>query len=133
MRKVSRDGYITTIAGTGVAGFSGDGGMAINANLNSPQDIFVTPSGEIYINDEHNNRIRKISHNGIIETVAGNGKPGYSGDGGQAVKASLNDPESLFVDTPGNIYFTDGDNNLIRKVNMTGVIHTIAGRGVYGK
>jgi NHL repeat. len=127
VRKISRDGNITTIAGTGVAGFSGDGGMAKGARLNSPQDIFVTLSNEIYINDEHNNRIRKISQDGIIKTVVGNGRPGYAGDGEASAKASLNDPEYLWVDVSGQIYVTDGDNNLVRKVDTKGIITTIAG------
>lgn len=133
VRKISNDENITTIAGTGVAGFSGDGGRAEKAQLNSPQAIFVNSKNEIYINDEHNHRIRKISQNGIIETVVGNGKPGYIGDGGLATKASLNDPENLWIDALGNIYLTDGDNNLVRKVDTVGIIHTIAGGGVYDK
>lgn len=129
VRKISRDGVINTIAGTGVPGFSGDGRMAVKAQLNSPQAIFVATSNEIFINDEHNHRIRKISQNGIIQTVAGNGKPGYSGDGGLATNASLNDPEYLWIDALGNIFITDGDNNLVRKVDINKIITTIAGGG----
>jgi sugar lactone lactonase YvrE len=130
IRKVSRDGMITTVVGTGIAGFSGDGGMATAAQLNSPQALFITLSNDMYINDEHNHRIRKVAPSGIIETVAGNGKASYAGDGGRATQASLNDPEDVWVDTAGNLFITDGDNHRIRKVDTRGIITTIAGGGV---
>jgi trimeric autotransporter adhesin len=130
IRKVSRDGIITTVAGTGVASFSGDGGMATAAQLNSPQALFITASNDMYINDEHNHRIRKVAPSGIIETVAGNGKASYAGDGGRATQASLNDPEDVWVDMAGNLFITDGDNHRIRKVDTRGIITTIAGGGV---
>jgi len=129
IRRVSADGTITTVAGTGEAGFSGDGDHATRARLNNPSAIFVTAQNDIFITDEHNHRIRKISPSGIIQTIAGNGIAGYSGDGGPATHASLNDPEDLWIDTAGNIIFTDGDNHLIRKIAPNGIITTIAGGG----
>lgn len=133
VRKISSGGIISTIAGTGKAGFYGDGGMATEAQLNSPQSVFVTPSKEIYINDEHNHRVRKILSSGIIITVVGNGKADYCGDGGPATDACLHDPEGIWVDDSMNLFITDGDNHRIRKVNRSGIITTIAGSGPIGK
>jgi sugar lactone lactonase YvrE len=130
IRKVSRNGIITTVAGTGVAGFSGDGDLATAAQFNSPQALFITAAHDIFINDEHNHRIRKVSSSGIIETIAGNGQAAYTGDGGRATQASLNDPEDIWVDTAGNLFITDGDNHRIRKVDTQGIITTIAGGGI---
>ena len=127
VRKVSTNGIINTIAGTGIAGFSGDDGIASQAQLDSPQAVFVSPSNEIFINDEHNHRIRKILPSAIIQTVVGNGRPGFSGDGGLATNASINDPEHLWVDASSNIFFTDGDNNRVGKVDANGIITTITG------
>jgi len=126
VRKISTDGIITTIAGTGVVGLSGDGGPALLAQFDSPQALAVTPDNELVINDEHNNRIRKISHDGIINTIIGTDK-GFSGDGSPAAQAQLNDPEYLWIDDVGSIYVTDGDNNRVRKITTDGLISTIAG------
>ena len=132
IRKVnSTTGIITTIAGNGTAGYSGDGGLATNAELYYPYGVAVDSNGNIYIADTYNNRIRKVnSTTGIITTIAGNGTAGYSGDGGPATNAQLNYPYGVAVDSSGNIYIADTDNNRIRKVNSTtGIITTIAGNG----
>ncbi len=122
---------ITTVAGSGFTGFgySGDGGAATNAKLNSPFGIAADASGNLFITDTGNNRIRKVSTNGIITTVAGNGVPDYSGDGFSATSASLKTPFSVAVDFIGNLFIADTDNNRIRKVSTNGIITTVAGNG----
>jgi sugar lactone lactonase YvrE len=122
---------ITTIAGNGTSGYSGDGGQASAAELNSPRDMIVDSSGNIYIADTNNNVVRKVATNGVITTIAGNssGLSGYTGDGGQATSAKLNDPQELAIDSSGNLYIADLLNAAVRKVATTGVITTIAGTG----
>ncbi len=135
IRKVnSITGIITTIAGNGTWGYSGDGGLATNAKITNPSDVAIDASGNIYIADNGNKRIRKVnSTTGIITTLAGNGTSGYSGDGGLATTASLNSLTGLTVDASGNIYISDFDNNRIRKVNSNnGIITTVAGNGTSG-
>jgi trimeric autotransporter adhesin len=132
IRKVDTAGIITTVAGNGTGGYSGDGGVATSAQLNSPYDVFVDGVGNIYIADGINNRIRKVDTAGIINTVAGNGANGYSGDGGAATSAALGSPSGVFVDGVGNIYIADGINNRIRKVDTAGIITTVAGNGGFG-
>ncbi len=132
IRKVAADGTITTIAGNGVQGFSGDGGPAISASLSWPKGIFLDPAGNLYIADQSNHRIRKIAANGIITTVAGNGTASFSGDGGNAINASLNQPQDITMDAAGNLYITDFSNQRIRKVTTSGIISTILGNGVQG-
>ena len=102
-------GIITTIAGNGQWSYSGDGGSATQASLYYPTGMTADNAGNIYIADSYNNRVRKIDTNGIITTVAGNGQMGYSGDGGQAIQASLNFPHGVVVDTAGNIYIIDSE------------------------
>jgi hypothetical protein len=132
VRKVANaTGIITTIAGNGSAGYSGDGGAATSASLNYPSAVYVDPFGIIYIADQENQRVRKIS-GGIITTVAGNGIAGFSGDGGPATSAQLYSPHGIFVDGAGNLYIADSDNNRVRKVSSGGIITTIAGTGVGG-
>jgi trimeric autotransporter adhesin len=117
IRKVSSSGVISTICGTDVNDFSGDGGPASLASLYNPTGVFVNSStGEIYITDSGNSRIRKISASGIISTVAGNGQREFSGDGGPATLAALGSPQSAVADAFGNIYIADVDNNRIRFV-----------------
>jgi sugar lactone lactonase YvrE len=123
---------ITTIAGNGIPGYSGDGGAATLAELNRADNVAMDRSGNIYISDAGNNCIRRINPTGIITTIAGSGTAGYSGDGGPATLAHLNNPVDLVVDTIGNIYFADYSNNAIRKINASGVISTIAGNGTAG-
>src|SRR5271157_2726352 len=128
IRKVS-GGTITTIAGNGMQGFSGDGGPATSASLTYPAGVAVDPAGNLYIADYYNNRIRKVS-GGTITTVAGNGTLGYSGDGGPATSASLYWPQGVAVDSAGNLYIADTGNQRIRKVSG-GTITTVAGNGAY--
>ena len=131
IRKVSTSGVITTVAGNGTRGYSGDGGSADSAELNSPRGVAVDTSGNLFIADQGNNRIRKVSTSGIITTVAGNGRQGYSGDGGSADSAEL-DPISVAVDASGNLFIADYANFRIRKVSTSGVITTVAGNGTRG-
>jgi uncharacterized protein (TIGR03437 family) len=128
IRKVS-GGVITTVAGNGTLGFSGDNGPATNAQLNYPAGVAVDPAGNLYIADLENFRIRKVS-NGVITTVAGNGTGGFSGDNGPAVSARL-DFGGVAVDPAGNVYIADSGTSRIRKVS-NGVIATVAGNGTFG-
>jgi trimeric autotransporter adhesin len=116
IRKVTPAGYITTIAGNGNPGFGGDGGQATSAQLASPFGVAVDSSGNLYIADTQNNRIRKITPSGLITTVAGDGNEGYGGDGGFARSAQLRWPKGIAVDRAGNLYIADTGNNRIRKV-----------------
>jgi PKD repeat protein len=129
IRKLS-GGIITTVAGTGTAGFLGDGGQATSAQLNSPFGVAVDGQGNLYIADASNHRVRKVS-GGIITTVAGTGTSGYSGDGGQATSAQISEPVGVAVDGQGNLYIADYDNQRIRKVSG-GIITTVAGTGTLG-
>lgn len=123
---------ITTIAGNGTPGFFGDLGLAINSNIDTPSDVAVDKFGNVYIADRNNSRIRKIDVSGIITTISGNGTSGFSGDGGPAISAVLGRPTGITLDSTGNIYFLDRDNNRIRKINTSGIITTIAGNGTTG-
>jgi RHS repeat-associated protein len=123
---------INTVAGNGQDGFSGDGGPATQAKLGDPFHITVDAAGNIYINEYYNHRVRKVTANGIITTVAGTGIRGYSGDGGPATLARLNYPWSTAVDEAGSLYITDLENRRIRKVDTNGIITTIAGTGAWG-
>lgn len=134
VRKVSKDGKITNIAGNGKKGYSGDGGPAVDATFNLPHEIRFDKKGDLYIVDMVNNAIRKVDmKTGIISTIAGTGKAGYSGDGGQANKAQLKSPHSIQFDQAGDLYICDIGNHVIRKIDMkTGVISTFAGTGKPG-
>jgi len=131
IRKVDSNGIITTVAGNGSQGYSGDGGPATEAKFSGASSIAVEASGNLYIADMNNYRIRKVDASGIITTVAGNGTQGYSGDWGPATEAELNMPRSVAVDIWGNIYIADSWNGRIRKVYTNGVITTVAGNGTY--
>lgn len=131
-RQVSTAGLIATIAGSGSAGFAGDGGPASAALLNGPTGLALDALGNLYIADSANHRIRMITPGGVISTVAGNGTAGYSGDGGLATAAELNTPHGLAFDAAGNLYIADTANNVIREVAPQGLITTIAGTGVPG-
>ncbi len=120
IRKVGTNGIITTMAGNGIEGYSGDGGPVTSAELNNPAGVTVDGSGNLFITDEFNERIRKAGTDGIITTVAGNGTEGYSGDGGAATNAELNDPAGVVVDGSGNLFIADQGNNRIRKVVFQG-------------
>lgn len=127
--KVDPRGTVTVIAGTGRAGYSGDGGQATAAQLNAPSDAIPAPDGSVYIADTSNDRIRKIAPNGIITTIAGTSPAGFAGDGGAATAARLNGPFALLLDSAGNLYFTDYLNYRVRRISPSGTITTIAGSG----
>ncbi|MDH5789198.1 MAG: hypothetical protein OEZ27_01270, partial [Nitrospinota bacterium] len=120
---------ITTVAGNGTVGFSGDGGPATQASLNLPSGLAVDNKGNLYISDRSNNRVRVVNSKGIINTVAGNGKDGYHGDNMPALKATLDKPFGLAIDKDNNLYIADRGNNRIRKVDSSGLISTVAGDG----
>ena len=127
IREVS-GGTITTIAGTGAAGFSGDGGPATSAKLNAPYGVALDASGNLYIPDSANNRVRVVNTSGTISTYAGNGTPAYLGDGGAATSAELYSPLGVACDPAGNVYIADARNYVVRKVDAaTGIISTVAG------
>lgn len=132
VRRVSSDGTITTVAGNGIAGFSGDGGPATSASLATPLGMALDSLGNLYMADGDNNRIRRISQNGVITTVAGNGIGRFAGDQGLATNALLNVPEDVAVDGAGNLFIADAGNNRVRKVDAFGIISTVAGTGVDG-
>ena len=134
IRKVSPAGIITTIAGTGAPGYSGDGGPATQATLNRPSSVALDTSGNILFSDEDNEVIRKITvSTGIITTIVGNGARGYNGDGQDALQASLSDPIGITVDPSNNIYFAVEIDHRIRKITAsTNKISTVAGTGSAG-
>jgi sugar lactone lactonase YvrE len=130
VNRVSPAGEVTRIAGTGRSGFSGDGGPAIEAELGWVYDLTVDPAGNVYLVDAEHHRIRMVDTTGVITTVAGTGRPGYSGDGGPATDARLYNPAGIDIDQAGNIYLADDWNNVIRRIDAsTGVLTTIAGNG----
>jgi len=118
---------ISTVAGDGAAGYSGDGGLATSAALNAPFGVAVDAAGNLYIADTSNNRIRKVAANGTITTVAGTGLAGFGGDNGPATQAFLNAPSRISFDRAGNLYIPDSYNNRVRKVDTSGIITTVAG------
>ena len=116
IRRVTAGGIMGPVAGNGGFKYAGDGGPATSASFNAPPGVAVDAAGNIYIADAVNNRIRKVS-NGIVTTFAGNGVPNYTGDGGPATAASLNNPQAVAVDSNGNVYIADSSNNAVRKVS----------------
>jgi sugar lactone lactonase YvrE len=130
IRVVGQDRIITTIAGNGRAGFSGDNGPALKASLNFPAGLCHDQEGNLYVADRNNHRVRRIDLSGVITTIAGTGTPDWGGDGGPAVEAHLNYPSDLVCDGKGNLYISDRSNNRIRKVDSKGIISTIAGLGL---
>ncbi|MEU6603266.1 hypothetical protein ABZ944_40360, partial [Streptomyces flaveolus] len=132
VRKVTPGGIITTVAGNGQAGFVSDGGPAAATNLNHPYSVAVDGSGNLYIADHANHRVRKVTPDGIITTVAGNGQAGFVSDGGPAAATKLNGPIGVAVDRSGNLYIADYYNHRVRKVTPDGIITTVAGNGQAG-
>ena len=130
--RVDPDGTITTVAGTGEAGFSGDGGPATKAQLNLPLAVAVDREGNLYIADGDNHRVRIVNKDGIIHTVAGSGKKGHSGDGGPATEATLNEPSSIDFDKEGNLFILCHRTSVVREVDKNGTITTVAGTGESG-
>jgi sugar lactone lactonase YvrE len=132
VREIGRDGRIKTVAGTGVRGYSGDGGPAVKAKLDQPQGFAFDKAGDLYVSDSANNRVRRIDRHGIITTIAGNGRHGYTGDGGPATKARLSDPYGLAFDAEGNLYVAEPDEGVVRRIDRKGIITTFAGTGRLG-
>ena len=129
VRKVDTQGIITTVAGTGVAGFSGDGGPATQAQLNLPSGLVIDKKGNLFISDRSNNRVRVVDTKGNIRTYAGTGTDRYNGDNKPALKANLDSPFGLALDKKGNLFIADHGNNRVRKVDTSGMISTVAGDG----
>ena len=127
--RVDRTGTLTVLAGNGIPGFSGDGGPARRASLENPQSVAVDSQGVIYFSDGWNHRIRKVTTDGLIQTIAGTGDYKFGGDGGRATEASLGIPQGVAVDAGGNVYIADMGNSRVRRVTPGGVITTIAGTG----
>ena len=123
---------ITTVAGSGTYGYGGDGGPATGASLSSPSGVAVDASGNLFIADTYNSRVRKVDvDSGVISTVAGTGTPGYGGDGGPAATAPVRYPNGVAVDAAGNLFIADADSQRVRRVDAaSGVITTVAGTGV---
>lgn len=132
IRKILPGGTIITLAGTGVAGFAGDAGAATSAQLNCPGAVAVDSTGNLYIADTNNFRIRKIDTTGTIRTITGNGVLGFSGNNGPAIDAQISSVSGLTVDAAGNLFLVDRNNNRIRKIGADGIISTVAGNGNFG-
>jgi uncharacterized protein (TIGR03437 family) len=132
IRRVTPAGLITTFAGTGKAAYSGDGGQAVRAGLNAPRGLAFDANGFLYVADSGNHAIRKIAPSGAITTVAGNGFPGFRGDGGPATAAMLREPSGVAVDPTGDLFIADTANHRVRRMNKAGLIVTYAGNGSSG-
>ena len=130
--RVGADGMARWIAGTGKTGFSGDGGKATSAQISFPAHLVADKAGNLFLADTGNNRIRKITPEGVITTIAGTGDLGYGGDGGPATEAVLGAPSAIDLDAEGNLYIADFYNHRVRKIGTDGIIHTIAGTGTSG-
>ena len=126
--RIGPDGALTIVAGSSY-GFGGDGGPAVNARFASPSGLARDSDGDLYIADTYNNRIRKVSTDGVITTIAGTGAAGFSGDGGPATAAQLSLPTAIALDRNGSLYVVDSDNRRVRKIDASGVIRTVAGGG----
>ncbi|MEU5667420.1 RICIN domain-containing protein [Streptomyces longwoodensis] len=132
VRKITPDGTISTVAGTGAAGFGGDGGPATAARLNGPFGVAVDSTDTLYLSDYYNHRVRKVTPDGTISTVVGNGTGAYKGDGGPAAAAQLNGPHAVMTDGSGNLFIADYSNQRVRKVSADGTVSTVAGTGAAG-
>jgi len=131
--RVGADGRLATVAGDGFPGFSGDGGAATIARLNNPTGIAFDAAGNLYIADQANHRLRRVTPAGVMSTVAGTGQPGFSGDGGPAAGAQLNQPADVKADAAGNLYVADMANHRVRRISSVGTISTVAGTGQAGR
>jgi len=132
IRHVDKFGTISTVAGNGWGGDSGDGGPATSAELKKPMGVAMDDGGNLYICDQDNSRVRVVDSFGIIHAFAGTGQQGYSGDGGPAVSAKLNRPQGIAIDNDGNVLIADKENNVVRIVDQTGIINTFVGTGSKG-
>jgi hypothetical protein len=132
IRKVNSAGIISTFAGNGTLGFSGDGGPATAAQLYHPAWISIDNLGNFYFTDQNAEIIRKINTSGIISTLTGNLPPGYSGDGGPLIAAQFRSISGVSFDQANNMYISDYGNNVVRKVNAAGIITTVVGNGTAG-
>jgi len=127
-----KSGLLTRAAGVAASGYSGDGGAASSAQFSAPGGLATDAAGNLYIADSGNHAVRVVTPDGNVATLAGNGAPGYSGDGGPAAMASLNGPQGLAADGYGNLYIADTNNNVVRRVSSSGLITTWAGTGTAG-
>lgn len=133
LRATAAEWTIETFAGTGVQGFGGDGGPATQAQMDNPFGVIRGPDGAIWYCEYTGQRVRKVTPDGVIHTIAGNGQKGYSGDGGPALQASFNLPHEIRFDAKGDLYIVDMSNHAVRKVDLkSGIITTIAGTGKAG-
>jgi len=132
IRYVDSQGVITTVAGTGTAGYSGDDGPGAQAQLDGPTHMALDAQGRLFICDTNNHAIRRLDRDGVIRTIAGTGEAGYSGDGGPAVSAALNQPFDVRFSPQGDLYIADRDNNVIRRIDSAGNIETVVGTGGRG-
>jgi streptogramin lyase len=132
VRFVDINGIITTVAGDGVAGYAGDGGPATAARLHGPTRLRLDAEGNLHICDTYNHAVRRLDRDGVLTTVAGDGAPGYAGDGGDATLAKLSAPHDLRFAPNGDLYLADSGNNVIRKIDQAGVITTVVGTGEAG-
>lgn len=132
VRKIAPDGIISRVTGTGVAGYSGDGGLATEASINSPVGLVVHPDGSLFVSEDGNDVIRRIEANGIISTIAGTGVSGAGGEGGLATETPFHNPSFTALDVAGNLYVAESGPCRIRRISVTGVVSTVAGTGVCG-
>lgn len=131
IRRIDPAGAMTTVAGSGLGHFTGDGISAVNAALNQPNGVAVDPKGNLYIADTPNNRVRRVAPSGIIGTVVGTGESG-GGDGGPATDADLSFPSGLAVGSDDSLYIADTENHRVRRIDRIGVISTLVGTGSGG-
>jgi hypothetical protein len=132
VRRVSTSGIIQTVAGDGQSGYRGDGVPATSTSVSTPEAVAVDAQGNLYIADSANQRIRRVNTQGIISTYAGIGQSGYTGDGGPATQARLSSPKDIWLDAAGNLYIADFVSSVIRRVDTSGIITTVAGFGLQG-
>ena len=132
VRRITTDGKISTLVGTGAAGSGGDGGPATRAQVNCPRQIAVDSTGAVYVTDPGGHRVRRIGPDGVISTVAGTGAAGSGGDGGPAAKAQLNKPFGVALDGAGVLYVAEFGGHRVRRVDADGVITTVVGTGALG-